>query len=226
MLCAAGCPAGLVIGYLVGRVLMPVIMASTSLGASCTDVSMSPVIFIAAALFSIVTVFISCSRPTRMASKVSPVEAVKYTEASSVSPKKVRRIYHDSVVTGFAGTVADAFSLLERFEAKLEKYSGSLKRAAVSLAQEWRTDKVMRQLNAMLIVADKEELLIVSGTGEVIDPDDGIAAIGSGGMFALSAAKALKENTDLSAAEIATKAIKIASDICIYTNSNITMEEV
>ena len=132
--------------------------------------------------------------------------------------KKVRRIYHDSVVTGFAGTVADAFSLLERFEAKLEKYSGSLKRAAVSLAQEWRTDKVMRQLNAMLIVADKEELLIVSGTGEVIDPDDGIAAIGSGGMFALSAAKALKENTDLSAAEIATKAIKIASDICIYTN--------
>ena len=138
--------------------------------------------------------------------------------------KKVRRIYHDSVVTGFAGTVADAFSLLERFEAKLEKYSGSLKRAAVSLAQEWRTDKVMRQLNAMLIVADKEELLIVSGTGEVID--HGIAAIGSGGMFALSAAKALKENTDLSAAEIATKAIKIASDICIYTNSNITMEEV
>ena len=137
--------------------------------------------------------------------------------------KKVRRIYHDSVVTGFAGTVADAFSLLERFEAKLEKYSGSLKRAAVSLAQEWRTDKVMRQLNAMLIVADKEELLIVSGTGEVIDPDDGI---GSGGMFALSAAKALKENTDLSAAEIATKAIKIASDICIYTNSNITMEEI
>lgn len=122
--------------------------------------------------------------------------------------------------------MADAFSLLERFEAKLEKYSGSLKRAAVSLAQEWRTDKVMRQLNAMLIVADKEELLIVSGTGEVIDPDDGIAAIGSGGMFALSAAKALKENTDLSAAEIATKAIKIASDICIYTNSNITMEEV
>ena len=140
--------------------------------------------------------------------------------------KKVRRIYHDSVVTGFAGTVADAFSLLERFEAKLEKYSGSLKRAAVSLAQEWRTDKAMRQLNAMLIVADKDELLIVSGTGEVIDPDDGIAAIGSGGMFALSAAKALKENTDLSAAEIATKAIKIASDICIYTNSNITMEEI
>lgn len=133
--------------------------------------------------------------------------------------KKVRRIYHDSVVTGFAGTVADAFSLLERFEAKLEKYSGSLKRAAVSLAQEWRADKALRQLNAMLIVADKEDLLIVSGTGEVIDPDDGIAAIGSGGMFALSAAKALKENTDLSAAEIATKAIKIASDICIYTTA-------
>ena len=142
------------------------------------------------------------------------------------SAKKVRRIYNDQVVTGFAGSVADAFSLCERFEERLTQYNGNLERAAVSLAQEWRTDKVMRQLNAMLIVADKEELLIVSGTGEVIDPDDGIAAIGSGGMFALSAAKALKENTDLSAAEIATKAIKIASDICIYTNSNITMEEV
>ena len=142
------------------------------------------------------------------------------------SAKKVRRIYNDQVVTGFAGSVADAFSLCERFEERLTQYNGNLERAAVSLAQEWRTDKVMRQLNAMLIVADKEELLIVSGTGEVIDPDDGIAAIGSGGMFALSAAKALKENTDLSAAEIATKAIKIASDICIYTNSNITMEEI
>ena len=142
------------------------------------------------------------------------------------SAKKVRRIYNDQVVTGFAGSVADAFSLCERFEERLTQYNGNLERAAVSLAQEWRADKALRQLNAMLIVADKEELLIVSGTGEVIDPDDGIAAIGSGGMFALSAAKALKENTDLSAAEIATKAIKIASDICIYTNSNITMEEI
>lgn len=140
--------------------------------------------------------------------------------------KKVRRLYHNSVVVGFAGAVADAFSLCEKFEAKLEAYSGSLKRAAVSLAQEWRSDKALRQLNAMLIVADKDELLIISGTGEVIDPDDGIAAIGSGGMFALSAAKALKENTELSAADIAMKSIKIASDICVYTNGNITMEEV
>ena len=140
--------------------------------------------------------------------------------------KKVRRLYHNSVVVGFAGAVADAFSLCEKFEAKLEAYSGSLKRAAVSLAQEWRSDKALRQLNAMLIAADKDELLIISGTGEVIDPDDGIAAIGSGGMFALSAAKALKENTELSAADIAMKSIKIASDICAYTNGNITMEEV
>ena len=140
--------------------------------------------------------------------------------------KKVRRLYHNSVVVGFAGAVADAFSLCEKFEAKLEAYSGSLKRAAVSLAQEWRSDKALRQLNAMLIAADKDELLIISGTGEVIDPDDGIAAIGSGGLFALSAAKALKENTELSAADIAMKSIKIASDICVYTNGNITMEEV
>ena len=140
--------------------------------------------------------------------------------------KKVRRLYHNSVVVGFAGAVADAFSLCEKFEANLEAYSGSLKRAAVSLAQEWRSDKALRQLNAMLIAADKDELLIISGTGEVIDPDDGIAAIGSGGMFALSAAKALKENTELSAADIAMKSIKIASDICVYTNGNITMEEV
>lgn len=140
--------------------------------------------------------------------------------------KKVRRLYHNSVVVGFAGAVADAFSLCEKFEAKLEAYSGSLKRAAVSLAQEWRSDKALRQLNAMLIAADKDDLLIISGTGEVIDPDDGIAAIGSGGMFALSAAKALKENTELSAADIAMKSIKIASDICVYTNGNITMEEV
>ncbi len=140
--------------------------------------------------------------------------------------KKVRRLYHNRVVVGFAGSVADAFSLSERFEAKLEQYSGSLRRAAVSLAQDWRSDKAMRQLEAMLIAADAEELLIISGTGEVIDPDDGIAAIGSGGMYALAAAKALKENTELPAAEIAQKAIRIASDICVFTNGNITMEEV
>lgn len=140
--------------------------------------------------------------------------------------KKVRRLYHDKVVVGFAGSVADAFSLCERFEAKLEQYSGSLKRAAVSLAQDWRSDKAMRKLEALLIAANSEELLIISGTGEVIDPDDGIAAIGSGGMYALAAARALTDNTDLNACEIATKAIEIASQICVYTNGNITMEEI
>lgn len=140
--------------------------------------------------------------------------------------KKVRRLYHDRVVVGFAGTVADAFSLCERFEAKLEQYSGSLRRAAVSLAQDWRSDKALRQLQALLIAANEEDLLIISGTGEVIDPDDGIAAIGSGGMYALAAARALKQNTALDAHEIAQKAILIASDICVYTNSNITVEEI
>jgi ATP-dependent HslUV protease subunit HslV len=129
-------------------------------------------------------------------------------------------------VVGFAGSVADAFSLCERFEKKLEQYSGNLTRAAVSLAQDWRSDKVMHKLEALLIVANKEELLIVSGTGEVIDPDDGIAAIGSGGMYALAAAKALKVNTDLSALDIAEKALRIAGDICVFTNGNITVEEV
>ena len=142
------------------------------------------------------------------------------------SAKKVRRLYEDKVVVGFAGSVADAFSLCERFETKLVQYSGSMKRAAVSLAQEWRGDKVLRHLEALLIAADKEELLIISGTGEVIDPDDGIAAIGSGGMFALAAARALKQNTDFSAKEIAEKSIRIASEICVFTNGNITVEEV
>ncbi len=140
--------------------------------------------------------------------------------------KKVRRLYHNKVVVGFAGSVADAFSLCERFESKLEQYSGGLTRAAVSLAQDWRSDKAMRQLEAMLIAADKDELLVISGTGEVIDPDDGVVAIGSGGMFALAAAKALLQNTQLSAREIAEKALKIAGEICVFTNGNIVVEEV
>ncbi len=140
--------------------------------------------------------------------------------------KKIRRLYHDQVVVGFAGSVADAFSLCERFEKKLEQYSGSLTRAAVALAQDWRNDKVMRKLEAMLIVANREELLIVSGTGEVIDPDEGIAAIGSGGMYAMAAARALANNTELNAKEIAEKSLRIASEICIYTNDNIIVEEV
>ena len=140
--------------------------------------------------------------------------------------KKIRRLYHDQVVVGFAGSVADAFSLCERFEKKLEQYGGSLTRAAVALAQDWRSDKAMRKLEAMLIVANASELLIVSGTGEVIDPDDGVAAIGSGGMYALAAARALLFNTELGAREIAEKSLKVASEICIFTNGNIVVEEV
>ena len=139
--------------------------------------------------------------------------------------KKVRRLYHDKVIIGFAGSVADAFSLSERFEAKLEKYSGSLRKAAVSLAQEWRSDKAMRQLQAMLIAADVNDLLLISGTGEVIDPDDDILAIGSGGMYALSAARALYRNTDMEARDIVVRAMEIASEICVYTNNNLTVEE-
>jgi len=142
------------------------------------------------------------------------------------SAKKVRRIYNDKVVTGFAGSVADAFSLCERFEERLNQCNGSLERAAVSLAQDWRADKAMRQLQAMMIVADQENMLIVSGTGEVIDPDDGICAIGSGGNYALAAARALKENTELSAAEIAEKALRVAASICVFTNDHIIVEEV
>lgn len=139
---------------------------------------------------------------------------------------KVRKLYNDRVIAGFAGSVADAFTLLEKFEERLEQYGGGLKRAAVELAKDWRSDKVLRKLEAMLILTDGKDLMILSGTGEVIEPDDGIAAIGSGGNYALSAAKALKENTDLSAREIAQKAIKIASDICIFTNDHIIVEEV
>ena len=140
--------------------------------------------------------------------------------------KKVRRIYNDQVVVGFAGTVADAFSLCDRFEERLTQCNGSLERAAVSLAQDWRADKAMRQLEAMMIVANKEKMLILSGTGEVIEPDDGICAIGSGGNYALAAARALMQNTELSAKEIADKALHVAASICVYTNDNISVEEV
>ena len=142
------------------------------------------------------------------------------------SAKKVRRIYNDKVIVGFAGSVADAFTLCDRFESKLTFQGGSLRRAAVDLAQDWRSDKVMRRLEALLICANETELLIVSGSGEVIEPDDGIAAIGSGGMYALAAARALKANTELTASEIAEKSLMIASEICVYTNANISVEEV
>jgi len=139
---------------------------------------------------------------------------------------KVRRIYNDKVILGFAGSVADAFTLSERFEEMLNKYSGNLMRSAVELADLWRNDKVARKLEAMMITADKDTLLIVSGTGEVIEPDDGICAIGSGGNYALAAARALSQETDYSAEEIAFKSLKIASEICVYTNGNIRVETV
>lgn len=138
---------------------------------------------------------------------------------------KVRRIFGGKVVTGFAGSVADAFSLCERFEEKLTQFGGNLERAAVELAQEWRSDKAMRKLDAMLIVAGGEDLLIVSGTGEVITPDDGVAAVGSGGNYAMAAARALCQNTDLSAHDIAQKALHIAADICVFTNHNVIVED-
>lgn len=140
--------------------------------------------------------------------------------------RKVRRIYNDQVVIGFAGGVADAFSLFEKFEGMLNKFSGNLMRSAVELAQMWREDKAARQLDAMMIVADKNQLLMVSGVGDVIEPDEGICAIGSGGNYAYAAAKALMQNTKLSAKEIAEKALKIASEICVFTNEHIIVEEV
>ena len=138
--------------------------------------------------------------------------------------KKVRRLYNGEVVVGFAGSVADAFTLCEKFEEKLQQCGGNLEKAAVALAQNWRGDQMMRQLESMMIAANKDRLLILSGTGEVIDPDEGIAAIGSGGNYALAAARALIQNTDLSAAQIAEKALQIAASICVFTNENIIVE--
>lgn len=140
------------------------------------------------------------------------------------SAKKIKKIYNDSVLIGFAGSVADAFTLSERFEEKLEQNNGNIRKAAVELASYWRSDKVLRKLEALMIAANKETLLIISGNGEVIEPDDGVAAIGSGGMYALAAARALKRNTELEPALIAKEALLIASEICVYTNSSITVE--
>lgn len=140
--------------------------------------------------------------------------------------KKVRRIYGGQVVIGFAGSVADAFTLSDRFEEKLQQAGGNLERAAVNLAQEWRGDKVLRQLQALMIAANESQMLMISGTGEVIDPDDGVCAIGSGGNYALAAARALVQNTRLPAREIAEKALRIAASICVFTNDHITVEDV
>src|ERR1700729_31651 len=141
------------------------------------------------------------------------------------SAKKIRRLYQDKILAGFAGSTADAFSLFARFETKLEQFAGNLNRSAVELAKDWRTDKMLRNLEALLVVADLKQTFLISGSGDVIEPDEGIAAIGSGGSFALAAARALVENSDLPAPGIAEKSLRIAGQICIYTNDQITIEE-
>ncbi|MEW6448514.1 MAG: ATP-dependent protease subunit HslV [Bacillota bacterium] len=139
--------------------------------------------------------------------------------------KKVRRLYQGKVIAGFAGGVADALALFDRFEGKLEESQGNLLRAAVNLAKEWRTDKLLRRLEALLVVADAEHLLVIAGSGEVIEPDDGVAAVGSGGPFALAAARALLKHTAYDAATIVKEALRITASICVYTNENISLEE-
>jgi ATP-dependent HslUV protease subunit HslV len=139
--------------------------------------------------------------------------------------KKVRRLYHGKVLAGFAGSVADAFTLFGKFEIKLEEFNGNLMRSAVELAKDWRTDRVLRKLEALLIVTDSEHMLIISGNGEVIEPDDNVTAIGSGGSYALAAARALLKHSNLTAPEIAREALEIAAGICVFTNNHITVEE-
>jgi ATP-dependent HslUV protease, peptidase subunit HslV len=139
--------------------------------------------------------------------------------------RKIRRLYNDSILAGFAGSAADSFALFARFEAKLEQYRGNLERSAVELAKDWRTDRALRRLEAMLIVIDRKSMFLLSGTGDLIEPDDGVIGIGSGGAFAQAAAKALVRNTSLSPRQIAEQAMTIASEICVFTNGNITIEE-
>jgi ATP-dependent HslUV protease, peptidase subunit HslV len=141
------------------------------------------------------------------------------------SAKKIRRLYNDRILAGFAGSAADSFALFARFEAKLEQYRGNMERSAVELAKDWRTDRLLRRLEAMLIVLDTSTTFLLSGTGDLIEPDDGIVAIGSGGPYALAAARALANNTELDARTIAEKAMAIAGDLCIYTNAIVTLEE-
>ena len=141
------------------------------------------------------------------------------------SARKIRRLYNDRILAGFAGSAADSFALFARFESKLEQYRGNLERSVVELAKDWRSDRILRRLEAMLIVLDKNATFLLSGTGDLIEPDDGIVAIGSGGPYALSAARALAANTELDARVIAQKSMQIAGDICIYTNANILIEE-
>ena len=141
------------------------------------------------------------------------------------SARKIRRLYNDSILAGFAGSAADSFALFSRFESKLEQYRGNLERASVELARDWRTDRLLRRLEAMLIVADRKSTFVLSGTGDLIEPDDGIVAVGSGGSYAMAAARALIHHSALSAREIAEESLRIAADICIYTNATLTIEE-
>lgn len=141
------------------------------------------------------------------------------------SARKVRKLHHDRVIAGFAGATADAFTLFEKFEAKLEQYAGNLKRAAVELAKDWRTDRILRRLEALMVVADVNDLLVVSGSGDVVEPDDGIIAIGSGGNYALAAARVLVKHTQLDARTIAEEAMRVAAEICVYTNDQFSFEE-
>ena len=141
------------------------------------------------------------------------------------SAKKIRRLYNDSILAGFAGSAADSFALFSRFEAKLEQYRGNLERSSVELARDWRSDRLLRRLEAMLIVADRKTTFLLSGTGDLIEPDDGIVAVGSGGPFAMSAARALARHSTLDARQIVEEAMTIAADICIYTNATLTIEE-
>ncbi len=139
--------------------------------------------------------------------------------------RKIRRLYNESILAGFAGSAADSFALFSRFESKLEQYRGNLERAAVELARDWRTDRLLRRLEAMMIVADRKSTFLLSGTGDLIEPDDGIVAVGSGGPYAMAAARALSRHSQLNARQIAEEAMSIAADICIYTNSHVTIEE-
>jgi ATP-dependent HslUV protease subunit HslV len=141
------------------------------------------------------------------------------------SARKVRKLYHDRIIAGFAGATADAFTLFEKFEAKLEQYNGNLKRAAVELAKDWRTDRILRRLEALMVVADTNDLLVISGSGDVVEPDDGIIAIGSGGNYALAAARVLVKHTQLDARTIAEEAMRMAAEICVYTNDQFSFEE-
>src|SRR5262247_2194248 len=139
--------------------------------------------------------------------------------------RKIRRLYNESILAGFAGSAADSFALFQRFEAKLEQYRGNLERSAVELARDWRTDRILRRLEAMLIVADRKMTFLLSGTGDLIEPDDGVVAVGSGGAYAMAAARALVKHSPLSARQIAEESMRLAADICIYTNPNLTIEE-